>query len=228
MSAESQTGKEDFPPTGSGVYDYSGPAPVELNLDVTDLREWASKPTPGGWRERWGPHLIHPIPVLPPKVEGAPVRLSSTDGREFEVSRQVAYMSETVKNLVEDVGDEMDSAIPLASVHSLDLEEVIKYCQYHEKHPEINAVKQPRKWGKWDIPIDQQYANTICAWDQQFIDQLGVKRIFDVMLAANYLDVKPLLRLLCKAVANQMKGKSPQEIRAYFGIEKDFTGDLLK
>lgn len=41
--------------------------------------------------------------------------------------------------------------------------------------------------------------------------------------AANFLDIKPLLNLTCGAVANMIKGKTPEEIRVTFNIENDFT-----
>lgn len=41
--------------------------------------------------------------------------------------------------------------------------------------------------------------------------------------ASNYLDIKPLLDVGCKTVANMIKGKSPEEIRKTFNITNDFT-----
>ena len=41
--------------------------------------------------------------------------------------------------------------------------------------------------------------------------------------ASNYLDIKALLDIGCKTVANMIKGKSPDEIRKTFNIVNDFT-----
>lgn len=38
-----------------------------------------------------------------------------------------------------------------------------------------------------------------------------------------FLDIKELLDLTCKTVANMIKGKTPDEIRKTFNIQDDFT-----
>ncbi|KAK1908906.1 hypothetical protein P3342_006786 [Pyrenophora teres f. teres] len=47
--------------------------------------------------------------------------------------------------------------------------------------------------------------------------------LFEIILAANYLDIKALLDVGCKTVANMIKGKSPDEIRKTFNIGNNNT-----
>jgi len=49
--------------------------------------------------------------------------------------------------------------------------------------------------------------------------------LFDLVLAANYLEAKGLMKITSKTVANMMKGKTVEEIRSTFNIRniRDFT-----
>jgi S-phase kinase-associated protein 1 len=44
-----------------------------------------------------------------------------------------------------------------------------------------------------------------------------------LVVAANFLDVKPLLDTACQEVADRIKGKSPEDIRKLFGLENTYT-----
>ncbi|WMV20124.1 hypothetical protein MTR67_013509 [Solanum verrucosum] len=43
------------------------------------------------------------------------------------------------------------------------------------------------------------------------------------ILAANFLNDKEILDMMCQEVANRIKGKTPEEIRKEFDIKNDFT-----
>ena len=59
-------------------------------------------------------------------------------------------------------------------------------------------------------------------WDAEFV-AVPLATLFEMILAANFLDLKPMLDVTCKAVAEMIKGKTPDEIKKVFGVEGDFT-----
>lgn len=143
------------------------------------------------------------------------VRLQSNDNRTFEVMYKVAKQSATLKNMLDDLGATEESIIPLPVVNGPTLEKVIKYCEHHKDD-------QPATQDE-DLNRDKS-SEDIDAWDAEFIGNPPDQSfLFELILAANFLDIKPLLDLTCKTVANMIKGKTPEDIRRTFGIKNDFT-----
>ncbi|CAK9215119.1 unnamed protein product [Sphagnum troendelagicum] len=136
------------------------------------------------------------------------VKLKSSDDEMFEVEEAVAFESQTVKNMIEDTG--VDHPIPLPNVSSKILAKVIEYCKYHVDNQKSTDDKPA-------TPEDE-----VKAWDQDFV-KVDQATLFDLILAANYLNIKNLLDLTCQTVADMIKGKTPEEIRKTFNIKNDFT-----
>uniref|UniRef100_A0A0C9RQB3 SKP1-like protein n=1 Tax=Wollemia nobilis TaxID=56998 RepID=A0A0C9RQB3_9CONI len=136
------------------------------------------------------------------------VKLKSSDDEMFEVDQAVAFESQTIKNMIEDTGTE--SAVPLPNVSSKILAKVIEYCKYH-----VDAAKATDE----KSAISEEDVKT---WDQEFV-KVDQATLFDLILAANYLNIKNLLDLTCQTVADMIKGKTPEEIRKTFNIKNDFT-----
>jgi S-phase kinase-associated protein 1 len=59
-------------------------------------------------------------------------------------------------------------------------------------------------------------------WYAKFVE-VEHETLFELMLAANYMDIRPLLDLTCATVASLIKGKTTEEIRRTFNIVNDFT-----
>ena len=136
------------------------------------------------------------------------------DQRRFEVLKATAMMSKLVCAMVEDEDTENDLEIPLPNVKSDTLERIIRFCVHHETYP-MKEIKKPLK--------SSVMKEIVPEWDAEFIDSLSQPDLYDLILAANYMDFAYLLDLACAKVASTLKGKTSAEIRANMGITEEFT-----
>ncbi|KAI9081242.1 hypothetical protein K1719_036814 [Acacia pycnantha] len=134
------------------------------------------------------------------------ITLTSSDGESFDIDEAVAVESQTIKHLIED--ECATDGIPVPNVTSKILAKVIEYCK---KHVEA-ANSEEKKVSDEDLKT----------WDAEFVkvDQVV---LFDLILAANYLNIKSLLDLTCRTVADLIKEKTPEDVRKIFNIKNDFT-----
>merc|ERR1712017_64649 len=103
-------------------------------------------------------------------------------------------MSETIKNMIEDTG--ADVAIPLPNVSGKDLAKVIEYCKFKADWKKKNA--------DGEIISEEDVKN----WENEFV-KVDQGTLFQLILAANYLNIKELLDLTCFTVAHDSR-KEPR------------------
>ena len=123
----------------------------------------------------------------------------------------MATQSVLIKSMLEDAGN--DDEIPIPNVKSAILKKVIDFCVYI-KDNQPPEIEKPLKSANLKDVVNPWYAAYI---------EVDQEVLFDLIMAANYLDIKPLLDLGCAYVASMIKGKTPEQIRQLFNIENDFT-----
>ena len=139
------------------------------------------------------------------------VTLVTSEGEEVEVDKEIAIKSVLIKSMIDD--SSADESIPLPNVKKAILDKVIEFCNYIKDNPPPE-IEKPLKTANM--------SEIVAPWFVKFVD-LEKEVLFETILAANFLDIKPLLELSCAKVASLIKGKSIPEIRSYFDIENDFT-----
>ncbi|GMH43073.1 hypothetical protein BSKO_10995 [Bryopsis sp. KO-2023] len=144
-------------------------------------------------------------------AESRNIKLKSSDNECFEVPEAVAIKSETIKNMIEDIQEVENHPVPLPNVKSPILSKVIEYCKYHVEAQEKDENDKPKK-GEEEVK----------GWDQEYM-KVDLNTLYELILAANYLNIKDLLDLCCQTVANMIRGRTPEEIRKLFNIKNDFT-----
>jgi len=117
------------------------------------------------------------------------VLLTTSDNEHFTVDRDVAERSVLIKQMIEDIG-ETDQPIPLPNVSASVLTKVLEYCSHHRNDPPASSDETDEM---------RRRATDISEWDAKFI-QVDQEMLFEIILAANYLDIKSLLDIGCKTV----------------------------
>lgn len=139
--------------------------------------------------------------------------LTSSDGETFQIEEAVAKKLQIVAHMIED--NCADVAIPLTNVTGKILARVIEYCKQH-----VSDVSADSTEGSGD---DEAKKKTLKDWDESFMKEFDLDTKFEIILAANYLNVKGLLDLVSQAIADTIQDKKVEEVRTIFNIENDFT-----
>lgn len=157
----------------------------------------------------------------------------TSDGDRFPVERKVAEKSILIKNMLKNLlppeGEDSDEdedgdtnvadddddepiEIPTQNVRSAVMKNILEWCEHYKDYnfPEDEQDDDSKK----SAPIDP--------WDSHFLN-VDQEMLYEIILAANYLNIKPLLNAGCKVVAEMIRGKTPEEIRKTFNIVNDFT-----
>jgi len=137
------------------------------------------------------------------------IEVKTVDGNVFNVDRKVIEMSSTLKNLLEDMGEEARSISLPNTISGQTFRKVLEYCQYYMSNPKARS-------------LDFSEEIKISPWDEQFC-KVDNGTIFNLFMSANYLDIRSLLELMAKKVAYMVKEKSFEELKDLFGITGDIT-----
>ncbi|KAE8654118.1 Nuclear transcription factor Y subunit C-2 isoform 1 [Hibiscus syriacus] len=146
--------------------------------------------------------------------------LLTADEQEFELEEAVAMEFGIVKTFFEDNLDTCDEPMPLPNVESKYLSKIIEYSKWHL----VRKAQKPRKPRKTiNLGSEDEEDEEAKAFDQEFFNTLDNEGVWQMMLAANYLDAKELLEMLTQAVADKIQNKSVEYVRRFFGVENDYT-----
>lgn len=113
------------------------------------------------------------------------VKLTTMEGDVVEVDIEVAKKSVLVSSLIDDSGT--DEEIPLPNVKKEILEKIIEFCQ-HTRENTQPEIEKPLRSNQLKDVTTEFYANFV---------NLDQEKLFELILAANYMDIKPLLELAC-------------------------------
>merc|ERR1712153_54768 len=144
---------------------------------------------------------------LQSKMSGRKVILQDRNQNEYEVDYDVAIMCETIKALMptEDEEEEEENLsttpIPLPAVEAQHLQLIIDWCKHELESKDVKEDLKKK-------------------WNTEFFQEKDDTTIFAIILGANYLDCKELLKAGVYHVAGILHKLTPKQIWERYNADK--------
>ncbi|KAL3790514.1 hypothetical protein HJC23_007663 [Cyclotella cryptica] len=119
-------------------------------------------------------------------------------------------LSQLVFDASENKEDEECSDVPILKVESECLEKVVEFLKHYEQEP-LKEIKSPLEDNTFEGVVKQE-------WYRNFVQEVDSPMLFDLVTAANFMAIQPLLDLACLKVSCLLMGKSSEEIRIILNI----------
>ncbi|CAD5209130.1 unnamed protein product [Bursaphelenchus okinawaensis] len=140
--------------------------------------------------------------------------LQSNDNQTFTVDyavvRQSKMFTEMFKHIGIDATQGLEEPIPLPNLNGAILKKVVEFCEYHKNDPILGNPDEV-----------EPHAFKLSDWQTEFM-KVDDDKLYDLIMAANYLEIPLLLETGSKKLAEKLKGKTPNELRKMMGIEEEY------
>ena len=140
------------------------------------------------------------------------IKLVTKDGKEIEITKKDAELSELLKSAIND--NPKESSFPLNELDEKCGEKIKEYLSH------FNGTAPP----EIEKPItSNEMKNLTDEWSANFADKMTMEELVNLTVAANYMGINSLLDLCCAKVASLCKDKDEKEIFKTFNINETFT-----
>jgi hypothetical protein len=146
------------------------------------------------------------IVVNEPDIDAnATINVMTCDGEMVVVNKRLIFKySSVIKDMVSDMTG--DDIVPLANINVNEFKKIITFCEFMEEHPQINVKDYRENLKITNDFLDEFTGKTDCS---------ETKEQCNLFSKANFLNVKPLVRVMAVKLASMVKNMSDDEIRNF-------------
>ena len=145
-------------------------------------------------------------------TESKTIRIITKEGKELEISKKSAELSELLKQTINDFPNE--DKFPLNEIDEKNARKVKEYLNH------FNG-KAPPEIGK---PLKSNIMKNVTdEWSANFVDTMSLDDIINLDVAANYMGINCLLDLCSAKISTFFKDKTEEEILKEFDISEPLT-----
>ena len=152
--------------------------------------------------------------------------LQSNDDAYFKLSRKAAEMSQLLTDMIKSEEEGNQIVIPTPNIDGHTLGWIVAWMEHH-KDARPDPIEKPLRVDIQEV-LSEFNKKFICEQLVEDGDYNKNQKLQDVIMGANFLGVRDLLEMGCAMIAHMIKGKTAEEIRQMYGIEKDFTEEEEK
>ena len=145
-------------------------------------------------------------------MEEGKIKLVIKEGKEIEITKKQAELSELLKGAINDYPNE--ESIPLNELDEKNAEKIKEFL-VHFNGTTPAEIEKPL--------ISNEMKNLTDEWSANFIDKIPIDDLVNLTVSANYLGINSLLDLCCAKIASLCKDKSEDELLKTFNITEPFT-----
>ena len=137
------------------------------------------------------------------------LRITTADGKQVEVTQEIRTMSQLVEQaLMDNAAEEADINV---NDNEREIKKLVEYCQHHDfkktqvdiKHP--LKSKDPQVWCNDD-------------WERDWVHKMDMDERSHLLVAANNLQVDPLLELCAASIAAEFKNTDFEKLKGNYGL----------
>ena len=140
------------------------------------------------------------------------IKLVTKDGKELEITKKQAELSELLKQAINDYPKE--SSFPLNEIDEKNGEKIKEFLAHFDGVAPAEIEK----------PLTSNDMKTLTdEWSANFVDKMPLEDLVNLTVSANYMGINSLLDLCCAKIASVCKDKSEEEIFKTFNITETFT-----
>ena len=143
--------------------------------------------------------------------------LISDNNVKFEIDSKSASRSLFIKSQIGSYNK--SKGIKLKEVNSNTLEKILEYLK-HYKDKEPQKIPKPLPTINLNEIIDE--------WDINYISEMDINKVFDIIEGSDYLGIPSLVDLGCAYISSFIKGRSADEMKNIFDVECDLTDEQIK
>lgn len=126
--------------------------------------------------------------------------LQNNSDSESDSDSETNHKSKDNNNGDDDDEDDDEIVMPVPNVRSSVLQKVIEWAEHHR---DSNFPDEDDDDSRKSAPVD--------SWDREFL-KVDQEMLYEIILAANYLNIKPLLDAGCKVVAEMIREGLPRKL----------------